>query len=76
MPPIPWPALYDNPSESQPGWNFLQDARTRWLVDGAHWMIHWVRAEPAMQQQFMRGADSTPQPSSSIGSAWPSLRAS
>jgi hypothetical protein len=53
MPPIPWTALYDDPSESQPGWNFLQDAQTRWPVNGPRWMINWVRAEPAMQQQFM-----------------------
>jgi hypothetical protein len=55
MPPIPWTALYNNTSESQPGWNFLQDAQTRWPVHGARWMIDRVRAEPAMQQQFMRG---------------------
>ncbi|KAH1479888.1 hypothetical protein KXX06_005291, partial [Aspergillus fumigatus] len=28
MPAIPWTALYDDPSQSQAGWNFVQDART------------------------------------------------
>ncbi|RHZ49046.1 uncharacterized protein CDV56_103939 [Aspergillus thermomutatus] len=60
MPPIPWTALYDDPSQSQPGWNFLQDARTQWPVDGSRWMINQVRAEPAMQQQFMRGSQFHP----------------
>jgi hypothetical protein len=55
MPPIPWTALYNNASESQPGWNFLQDAWTRWLVHRARWIINCVQAKPAMQQQFMRG---------------------
>jgi hypothetical protein len=56
MPPIPWTALYDDPSQSQAGWNFVQDARTRWPVDGTHWMIDRLRAEPAMQRHFLRGS--------------------
>ncbi|KAH1912046.1 hypothetical protein KXW47_008703, partial [Aspergillus fumigatus] len=55
MPAIPWTALYDDPSQSQAGWNFVQDARTQWPVDGTHWMIDRLRAEPAMQRHFMRG---------------------
>jgi hypothetical protein len=55
MPPIPWIALYDDPSHSHRGWNFLRDARTQWPVDGSRWMIDRVRAEPSVQQEFMRG---------------------
>ncbi|RHZ43206.1 uncharacterized protein CDV56_100941 [Aspergillus thermomutatus] len=55
MPPIPWTALYDDPSQSQRRWNFLQDARTQWPVDGPRWMIDRVRAEPTVQREFMRG---------------------
>ncbi|KAH2212241.1 hypothetical protein KXW71_005902, partial [Aspergillus fumigatus] len=55
MPAIPWTALYNDPSQSQAGWNFVQDARTQWPVDGTHWMIDRLRAEPAMQRHFMRG---------------------
>lgn len=55
MPAIPWTALYNDPSQSQAGWNFVQDARTQWLVDGTHWMIDQLRAEPAMQWHFLWG---------------------
>ncbi|KAH1736623.1 hypothetical protein KXV22_006732 [Aspergillus fumigatus] len=60
MPPLPWTALYDDPSQSQAGWNFVQDARTRWPVDGTHWMINQLRAEPAMQRHFMQGGQFHP----------------
>lgn len=56
MPAIPWTALYDDPSQSRPGWNFLQDARTQWPVDGSRWMIDRVRAEPTVQEQFIWGS--------------------
>ncbi|KAH2279565.1 hypothetical protein KXV50_005080, partial [Aspergillus fumigatus] len=54
MPAIPWTALYDDPSQSQAGWNFVQDARTQWPVDGTHWMIDRLRAEPAMQRAIQQ----------------------
>jgi hypothetical protein len=54
FPPIPWSGLYDDPTQGQKGWCFLQDTRTRWPVDGKQWLVQRLRSEPAMQRQFMR----------------------
>jgi hypothetical protein len=54
FPPIPWSALYDDPTQSKQGWCFLQDTRTRWPVEGKQWLVQRLRGEPAMQRQFMR----------------------
>ncbi|KAF9882584.1 hypothetical protein FE257_006232, partial [Aspergillus nanangensis] len=54
LPSIPWDQLYDDPTQSQPGWSFLQDTRTPWPVQGSRWMIDRVRAEPAIQRDFIR----------------------
>jgi hypothetical protein len=54
LPPIPWSALYDDPTQGKKGWCFLQDTRTRWPVKGRQWLIQRLRGEPAMQRQFMR----------------------
>ncbi|KAI9034735.1 uncharacterized protein KD926_006348, partial [Aspergillus affinis] len=53
-PAIPWGRLYDNPIEGKAGWSFLQDSRTVWPVEGKRWLIDRVRAEPALQAQFIR----------------------
>ncbi|CAG8367280.1 unnamed protein product [Penicillium salamii] len=34
VPPIPWTAMYDDPTQAGPKWSFLQDRRTSWPVDG------------------------------------------
>ncbi|KAK4999481.1 hypothetical protein LTR66_001501, partial [Elasticomyces elasticus] len=34
IPGIPWQSLRDNPTDEQPGWNFLHNHRSRLLVDG------------------------------------------
>ncbi|OGE47046.1 hypothetical protein PENARI_c072G04807 [Penicillium arizonense] len=39
VPAIPWQAIYDDPTETAHGWNFLKDTRTPWPVDGEQWLI-------------------------------------
>ncbi|KAI9035034.1 uncharacterized protein KD926_004698 [Aspergillus affinis] len=53
-PAIPWRKLYDDPTESTPGWSFLRDARTPWPVVGRRWLIDRVRADPLLQREFIR----------------------
>ena len=35
LPPLNLDELFDNPSELRDGWNFLQDPRNQFAVDGA-----------------------------------------
>ncbi|KAK5797306.1 hypothetical protein VI817_003597 [Penicillium citrinum] len=44
-PSIPWSILVDNPAESSPGWNFLQDSRT--------WLVNHIQQKPSLQQRFL-----------------------
>ncbi|CAI7640780.1 unnamed protein product, partial [Penicillium viridicatum] len=53
IPTIPWSQLYDDPVESQDGWNFLQDQRTPWPVNGTQWLVNRTRHTPSIQSQFI-----------------------
>lgn len=53
IPTIPWSQLYDDPVESKDGWNFLQDKRTPWPVDGSNWLLLRTRNTPSIQSQFI-----------------------
>lgn len=53
IPTIPWSQLYDDPVESKDGWNFLQDPRTPWPVDGSNWLLHRTRHTPSIQSRFI-----------------------
>jgi len=35
LPVIPWDQLFDDPSNGSNGWNFIQDQRTPWPVEGS-----------------------------------------
>lgn len=52
-PVIPWVHLYDDPTQNDTGWNFIQDPRTQWPVDGGEWFIRRVASEPALRRQFI-----------------------
>jgi len=54
VPAIPWDRLYDDPSNNQARWSFLQDTRTQWPVDGEHWMWHRIRQDPAVRRRFIQ----------------------
>jgi hypothetical protein len=54
VPAIPWVTMRDNPTNESSRWNFLQDARTRWPVQGERWMLDWIEQEPTLRRQFMQ----------------------
>lgn len=44
LPRIPWSQLRDDPSQRKWGWNFVQDIRNPWPVDGAQWLFNLLMA--------------------------------
>lgn len=54
-PPIPWHGLYDDPTQNEAGWRFLQDSRTRWPVDGREWLLQRASREPAFMEPHGQG---------------------
>lgn len=56
VPQVPWAALRDNPTDGRPGWNFLQDHRTRLPVDGERWLFDRVGQDRAIRDRFLKPA--------------------
>jgi hypothetical protein len=54
MPKVPWKLIRDNPTDERPGWNFLQDQRTRMPVDGQTWLFHRIRRDDTIKRRFSR----------------------
>ncbi|KAL1640735.1 hypothetical protein SLS61_010230 [Didymella pomorum] len=54
VPPIPWEQLRDNPTDERPGWNFLQDHRTRMPVDGEKWLFERVGQDASVRARFIK----------------------
>ena len=52
-PRIPWSALTDNPAEGQASWNFLQDQRCQWPVQGQQWLFDLISQKRQLQQKFI-----------------------
>ena len=60
VPSVPWGHIRDDPTNTTPNWNFLQDQRTRMPVDGSSWLFERVRGLPDVRARFSR-------PSSQVG---------
>jgi hypothetical protein len=54
VPQIPWEQLRDNPTDNRPGWNFLQDQRTRMPVEGDKWLFERVGQDATLRDRFIR----------------------
>ncbi|RYO26416.1 hypothetical protein AA0113_g12493 [Alternaria arborescens] len=54
VPQVPWEQLRDNPTDDRPGWNFLQDQRTRMPVDGERWLFERVGQDATMRERFIK----------------------
>ena len=54
VPEIPWQSLRDNPTDERPGWNFLQDHRTRLPVDGRMWLFDRVGRDATIRGRFLK----------------------
>ncbi|KAI7592077.1 hypothetical protein KC316_g2510 [Hortaea werneckii] len=59
IPAIPWQHLYDDPSNSQPGWSFLDDRRSKLPVDGHDWLFDRIRTRPNLSERFVRPGTSS-----------------
>ncbi|KAI4192651.1 MAG: hypothetical protein LQ350_008599 [Teloschistes chrysophthalmus] len=53
-PRIPWSSLRDNPVNQEKGWNFIQDERNPWPVDGDTWLWNRVGRDRRLQQRFIQ----------------------
>jgi len=56
VPAIPWKELRDNPTNSQPGWSFLQDHRTRLPMDERSWLFDRIGQEAELQGRSMKSS--------------------
>jgi superfamily II DNA helicase RecQ len=52
LPVVDLRRLRDNPSNSQPGWNFLRDPRSVFPVSGDQWLLRRVRTQADLCTQF------------------------
>ena len=52
-PVIPWDSIYDNPSESQPGWSFQDDIRNQFPVNRSRWLYNRMFDNESIRQEFM-----------------------
>jgi superfamily II DNA helicase RecQ len=53
IPSILWTQLRDDPNNARPRWNFIQDTRHQWAVDGRHWLFNRIGAEASIRGQFI-----------------------
>ncbi|KAI7459296.1 hypothetical protein KC367_g9080 [Hortaea werneckii] len=53
IPAIPWPHLYDDPGNSEPGWCFLDDRRSQLPVDGHYWLFDRIRTRSDLSERFV-----------------------
>ena len=54
LPAIPWRDLRDNPVNQQAGWNFTQDERNRFPVDGVWWLFNRIGQNTRLTRRFLR----------------------
>jgi hypothetical protein len=55
LPPLNIKSMADNAAELAEGWNFLQDGRNTFAVDGERWMWRRMFEEEKIQQRFVNG---------------------
>jgi len=53
IPVIPWDRLHDNPSESKPGYCFLDNENTKLPVEGKRWMFDRAMSRRGRGDEFM-----------------------
>jgi len=52
-PAIDWESMVDNPSESRIAWSFLDDERSKFVVDGQWWLYKRMFKEQKLREQFI-----------------------
>ena len=53
-PIIPWASLRDNPINTEPKWNFIQDTRNPWPVDGTRWLRERIGRIDEIRRRFIK----------------------
>jgi superfamily II DNA/RNA helicase len=59
VPEIPWSTVRDDPTNTTPGWSFLDDERTRLPVNGRHWLFERIGQQPEVRRRFERTGTKT-----------------
>lgn len=54
LPELDLRRLYDNPAELAEDWNFLDDPRTQWTIDGKKWMFKRLSKEYKLEKKFFQ----------------------
>jgi superfamily II DNA helicase RecQ len=59
IPDVPWNTIRDDPTNTTPGWSFLDDERTRLPVDGKSWLFERIGQHSDIRQRFERPGTAT-----------------
>ena len=59
VPEVPWNTIRDDPTNTTPGWSFLDDERTRLPVDGKRWLFERVGQQADVRRRFERAGSKT-----------------
>ena len=59
MPRVPWQNIRDDPSNEEPGFNYLHDQRTRMPVDGKVWLFDRINRDSNIKNKFIRQGSQT-----------------
>lgn len=54
VPEVPWNTIRDDPTNTTPGWSFLDDERTRLPVDGKRWLFERIGQQADVRRRFER----------------------
>ena len=54
VPNIPWDMLFDDPTNGEVGWNFINDQRSRLPVDGRDGLSERIRSQSQWRDPFVR----------------------
>lgn len=54
VPAVQWDALRDNPSNTTPGWSFLDDQRSKFAVNSKDWLFRRIRGHEKLRKAFER----------------------
>src|ERR1700760_2317668 len=53
LPQIPWASIRDDPTVTEPGWNFLCGRQAIWPTDGKRWVVDQARSKSLEWRQVM-----------------------
>jgi hypothetical protein len=59
VPEVPWDSIRDDPTNTTPGWSFLDDERTRFPVDGKGWLFERIGQQADVRRRFERAGTET-----------------